>query len=143
MVLLKCLLPSSIVFQFHPLQKEMSIFSFAIFTEKVCTNFKSHIMLGGTHFLKIHPIRTANFTKLKLVGSRPWMRLGHKVQTDANLWPSWQAEGSCLQQPTLRSLTSPFYGSQDTLHLPRVTDGRALSGYILTRLTLPWPGPKA
>ncbi len=45
--------------------------------------------------------------KLKLAGSHPWMRLGHKVQTDAKLWPAWQAEGSCLQQPTLRCLNLP------------------------------------
>ena len=36
------------------------------------------------------------------------------------------------------ALASPSYGLQDALHRPRVTDGRTLSGYLLTSLTLPW-----
>ncbi len=42
------------------------------------------------------------------MGSHPWMRLGHKVHTGANLWPHWQAKGSGLQQPTLSSLNLPL-----------------------------------
>ncbi len=67
-----------------------------------------------------------------------------KVLTDASLWPSWQAEGSCPSSLPCAALTSPSYGLQDALHRLRVTDGQTPSGcYVLTNLTLPWSGSKA